>query len=157
MDISKASNFERYVFDLADRDPAVVRTLWNRVAQEGGFDIAGTALAAKLKETAFVSGRSTHGDRLDTIRAVAQRYGVVVDPHTADGLKVALQYRDRGETVIAIETALPAKFAETIVEALGTEPPRPAVYENIESLPQRYGVLPADVDVVKDYIVKRAG
>ncbi len=157
MDISKASNFERYVFDLADRDPAVVRTLWNRVAQEGGFDIGGTALAARLKETGFVSGRSTHGDRLDTIRTVAQRYGVVVDPHTADGLKVALQYRDRGETVIAIETALPAKFAETIVEALGTEPPRPASYEHIESLPQRYGVLPADVDAVKEYIVKRAG
>ena len=84
------------------------------------------------------SGRSTHVDRLRTIRTVEQRYGVVVDPHTADGIKVALEHRDPAVPMICLETALPAKFSETIIEALGRAPERPSAFAGIESLPQRY-------------------
>jgi threonine synthase len=156
MDISKASNFERFVFDLVDRDPAVVRDLWRSLAEHGEFDLEGTPYAKRLAEAGFVSGRSTHADRLTTIRNVFERYGVVVDPHTADGIKVGLERRERGVPLVCIETALPAKFAETIREALGREPDRPSAYAHLEARPQRFDVLAADATAVKDYIAARA-
>ena len=156
MDISKASNFERFMFDLVDRDPAVVRELWQGLAERGEFDLSGTPYAKRLAGSGFVSGRSTHADRVATIRRVFERHGVVVDPHTADGIKVALERRERGVPVICIETALPAKFAETIREALGREPDRPSAYAHLEERPQRFEVLPPDAAAVKEYIAVRA-
>ena len=156
MDISKASNFERFVFDLVDRDPAVVRELWRELAERGEFDLSGTPHAKRLAESGFVSGRSTHADRLATIRKVFERYGVVVDPHTADGLKVAMERREANVPVISLETALPAKFAATIREALGREPDRPSAYMHLEERPQRFDVLPVDARAIKDYIAARA-
>jgi threonine synthase len=156
MDISKASNFERFVFDLVDRDPEVVRELWRQLAERGEFDLTGTRYADRLKASGFVSGRSTHADRLRTIKQVDERYRLVVDPHTADGIKVALERRQAGVPVICIETALPAKFAETIREALGREPDRPAAYANLEAQPQRFDVLSPEASAVKDYIAARA-
>jgi len=156
MDISKASNFERFVFDLVERDPAVVRELWHELAMRGEFSLAGTPPARRLAESGFVSGRSTHDDRVVTIRSVWKRFGVLIDPHTADGIKVALERRDAGVPLICIETALPAKFAATIREALAREPDRPAAYAGLEERPQRFDVLPADAAAVKDYIAARA-
>ncbi|GMV58233.1 MAG: threonine synthase [Betaproteobacteria bacterium] len=157
MDISKASNFERYVFDLVGRDPAVVRELWWELDTRGEFDLAGTPWLDKMRASGFVSGSSTHADRLATIRAVHQATGVLIDPHTADGVKVARPHVEQGVPMICLETALPAKFAETIVEAIGRAPERPAVYADLEARPQRFDVLPADVQALKGYIETRAG
>ena len=156
MDISKASNFERFMFDLAGRDAAVVCALWHQVDRAGGFDVAATPLAAKLRGAGIVSGRSTHADRVATIRDVAARYRMVIDPHTADGLKVGLAHREPGIPLICIETALPVKFAATIREALGEEPPRPVAYATLEALPQRFLLLPVDAGAVKAYIGEHA-
>jgi len=157
MDISKASNFERYVFDLVGRDPAVVRTLWQNIEREGGFDLAGTPQWPRVAASGFVSGVSAHADRIATIRDAHARCGVVVDPHTADGIKVGREHRDPAVPLVCIETALPAKFAATIREALGRDPDRPAAYADLEARPQRCAVLPADVDRVKAYIAAHAG
>jgi len=156
MDISKASNFERYVFDMVGRDPAIVRNLWQRLDREGGFDVAGTPYEANVAASGFVSGMSTHADRVATIRDVAARCRTVVDPHTADGVKVGREYRESGVPLVCIETALPAKFAATIREALGRDPERPAAYVGLEARPQRYERLPADVDRVKTFIAAHA-
>jgi threonine synthase len=157
MDITKASNFERFVFDLVGRDPGVVRGLWQQVARNGGFDLSGTPYERRLAESGFVSGRSTHADRVATIRRVDQSYGVVVDPHTADGIKVGIDHRDEAVPLICVETAQAAKFAATIREALGRDPDRPAEYARLEALPQRFDVLAADAIAVKAYIAERAG
>ena len=93
MDISKASNFERFVFDLAGRDGATVKALWASLDRDGAFDLNGTPLMRALPQQGFVSGSSTHADRLATIRTTHQLYGKLIDTHTADGLKVALEYR----------------------------------------------------------------
>jgi threonine synthase len=156
MDISKASNFERFIFDLAERDPDVVRTLWAQVDRDGGFDIAATPLARALRASGFDSGRSTHADRIATIRDVAKRCNVVIDPHTADGIKVGRERRLDGMPLICIETALPAKFAATVREALGEDPPRPAAYAMLERLPQRFTRLPADAAAVRDFVAAHA-
>jgi len=156
MDISKASNFERYVFDVVGRDPAVVRALWQRLEGEGGFDLSGTPYAANVAASGFVSGMSTHADRLATIRDVAAQCGVVVDPHTADGIKVGREHREDGVPLVCIETALPAKFAATIHEALGRDPGRPGAYDDLELRPQRCERLPADAEQVKAFIAAHA-
>ncbi len=155
MDISKASNFERFIFDLTGRDAAKVKELWRAVEEGGGgaFDLAGTPLWEKVKDFGFVSGTSNHAARIATIRKIHGQYGVLVDPHTADGLKVGLEHREAGVPLICLETALPVKFSESIIEAIGHEPVRPAGYENLESLPQRYVVMNADTDAVKALIV----
>ena len=154
MDISKASNFERFVFDLLGRDAAKVRDLFGeQLARTGRFDLSADPAFRQARERfGFTSGRSTHADRLATIRDTYQRFGVMIDTHTADGLKVARERRRAGETMIVLETALPIKFAATIVEALGREPERPSRFEGIEGLPRRVTVLPASVQAVKDFI-----
>jgi threonine synthase len=156
MDISKASNFERYVFDMVGRDCAVVRELWHRLETDGGFDLTGTPYSLSVASSWFVSGTSTHADRIDTIRDVARCCGAVVDPHTADGIKVGREFREDGVPLICIETALPAKFAATIREALGHDPQRPAIYSDLESRRQYVEQLPADVLRVKAFIAARA-
>ena len=156
MDISKASNFERYIFDVVGRDPAVVRALWRRIDADGGFDLSGTAHAANVAASGFVSGMSTHADRLATIRDVAARYAIVVDPHTADGITVGCRQRDGKVALVCVETALPAKFAATIREALGRDPERPAAYADLERRPQRCHRVTAGADGVKAFIAAHA-
>ena len=152
MDISKASNFERFVFDLVGRDGAKVREFWNKVDAGGAFDIKDSAYWNELSKFGFASGKSSHQDRLKTIREVWEEYGVMIDTHTADGLKVGLEQRRPSLPLICLETALPAKFAETIQEALGRQPERPAALEGIEDLPQRCEVMEADVVRLKAFI-----
>ncbi|EEE04243.1 threonine synthase [Burkholderia multivorans] len=152
MDISKASNFERFVFDLLGRDPARVMQLFRDVEEKGGFDLAASGDFARVAEFGFVSGRSSHADRIATIRDVFSRYGTTIDTHTADGVKVAREHLDAGVPMIVLETAQPIKFGETIREALEREPERPAAFDGLESLPQRFEVVKADAQQVKDFI-----
>jgi len=152
MDISKASNFERFVFDLLGRDAARTAELFGPgLARDGGFSLSAQEFA-RVADFGFVSGRSTHADRLATIRQTWDRHGQMVDTHTADGIKVGLAHRTAGTPVIVLETALPAKFADTIREALGREPQRPYEMQGIEALPKRFQVLAADAAKVKAYI-----
>jgi len=161
MDISKASNFERFIFDLIGRDSKRLAALFAKVEQTGGFDLSGKPGSdgdefKLIKQFGFVSGKSVHVDRIATIRRMYEKYGVIVDTHTADGIKVALEQKSN-VPMIVLETALPAKFNETIREALGRDAPRPAGFEHIESLPQHFVVMPVDVDQLKVYIVQVTG
>jgi len=149
MDISKASNFERYVFDLVGREGARVKDLWRRLDQDGEFDLSRSPWFAAVRASGFVSGSSSHEDRLRTIRLVHERFGVVIDPHTADGVKVGLEYRDPLVPLICLETALPAKFAATIRAALGRAPERPAELADLEKRPQRFQVVANDPEALK--------
>ena len=153
MDISKASNFERFVFDLVGRDASKVRELWSSVDAGGAFDIKQAGLFEKIAAYGFLSGSSNHSHRMNIIRETEAKYGVVIDTHTADGLKVALEQRDVSTPMLVLETALPAKFEDAIVEALGHAPERPAALEGIENLPQRFEVMNANVNEVKAYLV----
>jgi threonine synthase len=155
MDISKASNFERFVFDLVGRDAAEVRELWAKVDAGGTFDLSATPFFAKLPQFAFVSGKSSHADRLATIKLVWEKYGTMIDTHTADGVKVALELRSSELPTIVLETALPVKFAETIREALGRDPEVPAGLEGLEKLEQHVTVMAPDTEAIKRFIVER--
>ncbi|OGG66344.1 threonine synthase [Candidatus Kaiserbacteria bacterium RIFCSPHIGHO2_02_FULL_55_20] len=155
MDISKASNFERYIFDLVRRDGARMNELWTALKEKGAFEISKEEFA-RLESDGFVAGSSTHADRLDTIRAIHEKYGVLIDPHTADGVTTGLKYREKDVPLICLETAQPAKFAATILEAVGREPEYPASYESLAALPERFEVFDADVASLKAYITAHA-
>ncbi len=156
MDISKASNFERFVFDLLGRDGGKTKALFHdQLGSQGYFDLsAEAAFTSAAQHYGFVSGKSTHADRLATIRDTYKRFGTMIDTHTADGVKVAREQLQAGVPMIVLETALPIKFAATIEEALGQLPTRPAKFEGIEALPKRVKVLPADAAVIKRYIAE---
>ncbi len=156
MDISKASNFERFVFDLLGRDGARTRALFHdALLASGRFDLgADPAFAEARSRYGFVSGKSTHADRLATIRELFQQHGVMIDTHTADGVKVARPHVRAGVPMIVLETALPIKFAATIREALGRDPERPARFNGIEQLPRRVQVMPADAAGVKAFVAE---
>ena len=152
MDISKASNFERFVFDLLGRDAARTRQLFKiEVEQTGAFTISADEFA-NAASFGFISGTSTHADRLAAIRDTYRRFGMVIDTHTADGLKVGREHLERGVPMLVLETALPAKFAETIALAIGVQPDRPAAMRGIEDLPKRFVVMPVDTQAVKAYL-----
>ena len=155
MDISKASNFERFVFDLLGHDRtagARVADLFGpRLARDGGFQLD-AAETARIASFGFVSGKSSHADRLATIRSAWAEHQDMIDTHTADGLKVAREHLQPGVAMVVLETALPAKFAATIEEALGRAPLRPAALEGIESLPKRFTVMAVDVAQVKAFV-----
>ena len=156
MDISRASNFERFIWDAVEGDGDKVTWLWDKVAEEGGFDLSTDRAWEKIEDdSGFVSGRSTHEDRIATIRLVKQKYGQVIDPHTADGVKIALRLREARYPMICLETALAAKFDETIVEALGEHAPRPARFEGLEGLAQRVTLMKPDPEAVKAFIAER--
>ncbi|MFN5354416.1 MAG: threonine synthase, partial [Burkholderiaceae bacterium] len=162
MDISKASNFERFVYDLLGGDAARVAALFKKVETHGGFDLSGRAGSdgdefSRVDQFGFASGKSTHTDRLNTIRDADARYRLTIDTHTADGVKVAREYWEPDVPMIVLETALPAKFNETIREALGRDAERPAGFEHIESLPQRFDVMAPDVAEIKRYIAQHTG
>ncbi len=155
MDISRASNFERFVFDLVDRDPARVRALMEELRVAGQFDLS--ALRPVFTQRyGFVAGASTHADRLRTIRDIRRETGVLIDPHTADGVKVALEHLEDGVPMLVLETALPAKFAETIVEATGESPEVPVALRDLDRLPQRVEVMDCDARLVADYVHRHA-
>ena len=155
MDISKASNFERFVFDLMDRDADEIKTLWAEVGSGKGFNLE-FMLTKVHQQYGFVSGKSTHANRLATIKQVYEQDHELIDPHTADGIKVAREVREAGETIVCLETALAAKFEATIHEAVGEVAiPRPAALEGLENLPQRVRVVPNNATTVKD-IIKEA-
>ena len=154
MDISKASNFERFVFDLLGRDGAQTRALFHdQLNATGSFDLsAHPAFKSAAESYGFLSGKSTHADRLATIQSVYKQFNDIVDTHTADGIKVAREHLQPGLPMIVLETALPIKFAQTIEEALGHLPPRPPQFEGIEALPKRVTLMPPDAGSIKSYI-----
>jgi len=151
MDISKASNFERFVFDALGRDAARTRALFAEVETQRAFTLT-AAERERVAAFGFVSGRSTGADRLAVIRDVHARTGEVIDPHTADALKVARERRDPATPMIVLETALAAKFNATIRAAIGSDAPRPARLAGLEALPQRVAAMPADVERLKALI-----
>ena len=156
MDISKSSNFERYAYDLVGRDAKALKGLWDRLDREGAIDLSGTAYFRQVAGTGFVSGSSTHADRVATIRGMWEKYGVMIDTHTADGVKVGLERREKGVPLVFLQTAQAAKFAGVVREAIGREPERPKGFENLEKLPQRVEVMDADARAVKAFIAARA-
>lgn len=159
MDISKASNFERFVFDLLGRDGARTAELFGSLSDGEGFDLSQDPVFEQAGgRYGFVSGRSTHADRVSTIAATDSQFGIVIDPHTADAMKVAREVIEAGAVttpIVVLETALPVKFAATIREALGRDPQMPKAFAHLEHAGRHVIDVPNDPEAVKAIVVER--
>ncbi|MBL3700900.1 threonine synthase [Leucobacter luti] len=155
MDISKASNIERFIFDLLDRDPARLAAAWAELAETGTIDL--TAELHRLEtEFGFQSGTSTHADRVATIRDVHATSGIVIDPHTADGVKVAREHTEPGIPMLVLETAKPEKFPDIVFEATGERPGMPEHLAGLLDLPQHVTEMGNDAARLREFIAERA-
>lgn len=153
MDITKASNFERIVYEAAGRDAALVSEMWEHLKTEGKIDFVNDypKVWGRLNSV-FSTASNDHAGRLRLMKEAKEKWGVVIDPHTADGLHGALCHKSEGEHFVVLETAQPAKFASTIVEALGEEPETPKGFGGLLTLPQRYERINDDVGELKSVI-----
>jgi len=160
MDIQLASNFERYLYDLADGNADTVCRWIGQVAQEGGFALE-SGLMERVREH-LAASRATDEETLETIREVHEAHGVVLDPHSAIGVRAALAFADKGQSggrapTVAMATAHPAKFSQAIRQAIGHEPPMPPSLEMLVDLPQRTRVLPNDSTALRQVIAETIG
>ena len=155
MDISKASNLERFVFDLLGRDPERLNAAWRELDETGRIDLS-SELPRFAGEFGIVSGTSTHADRVATIRSVFEESGVTIDPHTADGVKVAREVLEPGVPMLVLETAKPEKFPEIVHEATGTRIGLPAHLSGLLDLPQHVTNMANDESALREFIAKRA-
>jgi len=152
MDIQVASNFERILFEVYDRDAARVRALMSSLVQSRRFTISPEALS-RLRAT-FSAGRADADETAATIRTVLRESGYFVDPHTAVGVAVAeKETRDPSVPMVALATAHAAKFPEAMEAACGVRPPLPDWLADLERRPERVTLLPADQVQVERHIL----
>ncbi|HKJ00306.1 MAG TPA: threonine synthase [bacterium] len=150
MDIQVASNFERYLFDLAGGDGGQVRRWLAELSEQGGFALDAAQLAQVQQD--FTALEVSDAETVGTIRAVHEATGYLLDPHSAIGYRAAQAHRQAGQPVIAMATAHPAKFSGAIQRAIGHEPPLPSALALLADLPARVKVLPAEMDGLRGYI-----
>ena len=153
MDISKASNLERFIWALLGPEVFVQR--WAELETTGTLDLR-DQLPRLREEFGFMAGTSTHADRLEAIRSVKERSGRLIDPHTADGVTVALRVMEPGFPTLVMETAKAAKFPQTVAEALGSEPETPDVVADLLARPQKVETIDNEEAPLRTLIEERA-
>ena len=153
MDIQVSSNFERLLFEAEGRDAGAVRRAMSALAQSGGFSLSAEARAAIAP--LFASGRADEREAAETIAAMREGAGVLVDPHTAVGIAVAGSHLDEAPMVTQA-TAHPGKFPDVVEAASGVRPELPAEIAAALSRPEDFAVLPARLDAVEEAIESRA-
>ena len=153
MDIQVASNFERYLFHRAGNDPATVRAWMDEFAKTGSLDLRASGSTDGLVDPLFLSGAGTTDDTLATIRDTYAATGVVLDPHTAVGVSVALRNLSDEAPMICLATAHPAKFPDAVKTATGRDglATHPEV-ERVLALPRRCTTVPNDASAVAAYV-----
>ena len=159
MDISKASNYERLAFDILGCDGKKTAAYMSEFAKIGTVSLADYGVDKKVfEELGFESGSSMHGDRLDTIKQVYEKSGMVIDPHTADGVFVGRTHKETGVPMICMATALAVKFEDTIREALGFVPERSKRFAEIEKMlgEDAFTVMNANAESLKSFISANA-
>lgn len=153
MDIQVSSNLERLLFELHARDGEAIAEFMTRFREDGRIDLDPYKLGA-LRES-WDGARIDDEETLRVIRALHERTGEVLDPHTAVGVGAAERCRRGDEPMVVLATAHPAKFPAAIVEAIGAEPAMPASLARVVGAQERFDVLPADLALVEAYVVER--
>jgi len=156
MDIQIASNFERYLYYLYNQEPERIKQAFIFLDKKDKIIISQEERAQVRKD--FASASIDQASTITTIRDIYKETGYILDPHTAVGVAAAERLGPdlhKGPT-ICLATAHPAKFPEAVRKAIGRKPERPESLKGIESRPSRCKILPAEVNAVKNYIVKHA-
>src|SRR3989339_46467 len=159
MDITSASNFERFVYDVVGQNPKIVQDLWRQVKEKGFFDISGSEYFQNVKKRGIISGSTLKKERYETIKRVYDERNIIIDPHTANGVFLAMKNKRKGVPILCLATASPVKFEETIKEALGEDVSleRPVKFKDIEKREQKFIRMGRnDFEELKKFIEKNA-
>ena len=154
MDISKASNFERFIFDLVGRDASTLRDYWKQIDSGGSFQIDKETMK-KVLAFGFISSSSKHENRIKLIKQFYEDYDVIIDTHTADGVKASLDHLSEDTPMLVLETALPIKFEKSVLEAIGKKPTRPEALVGLEEIDQRFKIFENKASLIKDFILAK--
>ncbi len=153
MDIQAASNFERYLYYLLDKNADMTSDAMLKFAENGCLDL------------------STHGDQIKrdfgavavseeqvsaTIKEFKNKYDYLLDPHTAIGVFAGLENQQKNIPMICLATAHPAKFADTVRTATGIEPEPPEAIRDILNQESRCELMPADRRKIQEYLKSNA-
>jgi threonine synthase len=152
MDISKASNFERFIFDLIGRDSSALRSYWQQIDNGRSFEL-NKEIMCKVLDFGFTSSSSKHKNRINLIKKFYDEYDVIIDTHTADGVKASIDHLSEDTPMLVLETALPIKFEKSVFEAIGKRPVRPDALVDLEKIDQRFEVFDNKTSSVKDFIL----
>ena len=153
MDIQIASNFERYLYYLHGEDGAAVKRDMDGFATSGRLDLS--AFKDRVAQD-FRSRSVSEEETIATIGAFYREHQYLLDPHTAVGVKAALELRNPSRPVICLATAHPAKFGEAVTRAIGSEPPLPSVLADLEHRESRCVVLDAELAAIKEFVAAHA-
>jgi threonine synthase len=150
MDIQVSSNFERLLFEAADRDAAAVRRYMGGLGQSGSFTIDPRPLAGIRDD--FSAGRSTMAETATTIRSALEASGYLLDPHTATAVHVADSIAVSATPMVVLATAHPAKFPAAVKQASGIEPQLPTWLSDLMGRKEKFTVLPSSIKMVEEYV-----
>ncbi len=149
MDIQIASNFERYLYYLRDEDSEQVRQDMAEFARTGTIDLG--RFKQRVQQD-FVARRVSEAETIATIANIHEQENYLLDPHTAVGVKAALELKSDERPVICLATAHPAKFGEAVQKAIGREVDLPPALADLTEQESRCQVMDADVGLVKEYV-----
>lgn len=154
MDISVPSNFERLAFEASGRDPELVSGLYDSFAQSGEVDLP-DRISGPLGCSGLSAAAVSDAETLEEMNKVHEETGWLICPHTAVGTHVARRKPVRGDvTDVVLATAHPAKFPETVKEAVGRACPLPDRVAGLADRAERFERLPSDVSDVRRYILE---
>lgn len=150
MDIEIASNFERSIFEASGRDARLTSSLMARLSQEGGFALPDHVHTVLMED--FYSHAVPEEDVADEMRNVWRENAMLIDPHTAIGLRAARLAGAGDAPVIALSTAHPAKFPDAVKAATGQTPALPEGVQDLFARDEEFTVVPADAAAIKNAI-----
>jgi threonine synthase len=153
MDIQISSNFERLLFEAANRDATLVRREMESLKQSGAFELEKRQFSSICQE--FAAGRSTTAETAGTIRDLLKQNGYLADPHTATAIKVARDHTDGSTPMVVLSTAHPAKFPAAVRQASGVAPALPAFLADLMDRKENFTVLPSDQKMLEDCVMRR--
>jgi len=151
MDIQVSSNFERLLFEMNNRDGAMTAQQLQRFRDRGALAVEQDQFDQWIAPT-FRAARATDHDTLSTIRSVYESTGMLIDPHTAVGVKAARDFAEDGVPMLTLATAHPAKFPDAVERATGERPQLPEHLADLFDRPERTSQLPNDLATVEAFV-----
>ena len=154
MDIQVSSNFERLLFEMNNRDGAMTAQQLQRFRDRGALAVEQDQFDQWIAPT-FRAARASDHDTLATIRSVYESTGMLIDPHTAVGVKAARDFAEDGVPMLTLATAHPAKFPDAVERATGERPTLPEHLADLFDRPERTSQLPNDLATVEAFVANR--
>jgi len=152
MDIQVASNFERLLFYIVGEDSDKVNSMMNSLHDKGFFQLNKNEINEIKKD--FLAVKVSDKETLSIIKEVYEKNQFILDPHTATAFGAIKENNDISN-LVALGTAHPYKFFETVKKATGKDVSPPKQVEKIVDKDEKFDILENNTSEVKKYILNK--